>query len=97
MLRRLGLARARLARHDEARGRLEALDMLERRLSHRIHVRVQTLGADVLIFVLGHHLRAVNVERGKGVERDEDLPRVGVDLVVAVEGEKGGGGVSDIH
>ena len=54
VLGRLGLAGARVARHDERECRTGALHVLERDLAHRVDVRLRAFGTDVLVNKSAH-------------------------------------------
>ena len=82
VLVRLRLPRTRLAAHDE-RLRLFGLDVCAvRLLGHR--VRVGLGDADGLAPVRAHALVAVHGQHLERVHRDQDAPRVGVDLLGSV-------------
>mmetsp|Transcript_11804 Transcript_11804/g.50590 ORF Transcript_11804/g.50590 Transcript_11804/m.50590 type:complete len:349 (+) Transcript_11804:2371-3417(+) len=83
LLRRLRLARAGLAGDQDALARVLSAHRLERRLGDGEDVRAQL--AQRVASVLIHHVAVVQVRQTlERVHRDEDVPRVRVDLVQPV-------------
>eukprot|EP00966_Prymnesium_polylepis_P081517 1888577-Prymnesium_polylepis.1 len=84
VLGRLGLAGARLARHDQRRRSAVGAQVAVGGLAHGVDVRRRAGLAQRLARVPLHHAAAVDVQLGKGVDRDEDVVDERVDLVAAV-------------